>query len=242
VTEWWQEMFQAEAWQETQLAWDELEDADEQVDRVIRALRLEPGMRILDAPCGTGRIAARLAARDYEVVGVDITERFLEVGRERADGVRYERADVRELEFRDEFDAVFCLWGSFGYFDDDGNLAQARAAADALRPGGRYLIDTVVADGVLAQFKERDWFERSGGYVLTENTWAPGSGRVEADWTFLHDGRVDVRHSSVRVYTVHELSELLLSAGFASFEARDDELEPYRLGSGRVWMVATKER
>jgi SAM-dependent methyltransferase len=239
VTEWWQEMFEAEAWQETQLAWDDLEDADEQVDRVVRALRLEPGMRILDAPCGTGRIGARLAARGFEVVGVDITERFLEVGRERGDAVVYHRADVRELEYHEVFDAVVCLWGSFGYFDDDGNLAQARAAATALHPGGRYLIDTVVADGVLAQFKERDWFSRGDGFVLTENQWAPGSSRIEADWTFVHNGRVDVRHSSVRVYTVHELCELLRTAGFTSFEARDDDLEPYHLGSGRVWMVAT---
>lgn len=112
--EWWEEMFESPAWQRVQLAWGSAEDADDQVDRVERALHLEPGMRVLDVPCGTGRIASRLAARGYDVVGVDITDRFLEVARARDDGVRYEKADMRDLPFEAEFGAALCFGGRSG--------------------------------------------------------------------------------------------------------------------------------
>ena len=61
---WWAEMFELPAWQAVQLGWESLEDADHQVDLIVRATGLHPGMRALDVPCGTGRIAKRLRQSD----------------------------------------------------------------------------------------------------------------------------------------------------------------------------------
>jgi len=234
-------MFASRAWQDVQLGWDALEDADDQVDRIERALALEPASRVLDVPCGTGRIAARLAARGHQVVGVDVEERFLQEGRERDDGVRYELGDMRELGSRGEFDAVVCFWGSFGYFDDDGNLEQAKAAARSLKPGGRYLIDTVPAETLFADFRAKNWFDLDGSSVLLETFYQLGTGRVETAWTFVaSDGSRETHRSSVRVYTVHEVTELLRQAGFSAFRALDDELQDFAIGSSRLWLVATR--
>ena len=59
VDEWWDGFFEDPGWQGVQLGWDALEGeaSAEQAEKIVRALRLEPGMRVLDAPCGTGRIA-----------------------------------------------------------------------------------------------------------------------------------------------------------------------------------------
>lgn len=246
MPEWWQEMFASEAWQHVQLGWDSVEDASEQADRVVEALRLEPGERVLDVPCGTGRVAIELATRGFAVVGVDAEPRFLEVGREQAKArgvdLQLTAGDVRELTgVGSGFDAALCFWGSFGYFDEDGNRSQAAAVARSLRPGGRYLIDVPAADTVFPRFRERHWFQVEGTHVLIENRYVPGTGRIEADWTFVReDGAASNRHSSVRVYTVHELTELLRAAGFDSFELRDDALHLFELGADRLWLVATK--
>ena len=69
--EWWREMFASEAWQAVQLAWEETEDADETAARVAHAVDLAPASRVLDVPCGTGRIGRRLAAAGHQVVGLD---------------------------------------------------------------------------------------------------------------------------------------------------------------------------
>jgi SAM-dependent methyltransferase len=238
VAEWWHEMFALPPWQTVQLGWESLEDADQQIEPLIRATGLETGMRVLDVPCGTGRIAKRLMARGFDVLGVDITERFLDEAR--AAGVSVVHGDMRELGFDAGFDVALCMWGSFGYFDDEGNLGQARAACRSLRPGGRYLIDTVAAESLLANFRERDWFTAGDIDVLERRSYAVGTGRIETEWTFLHDGDRRVQSTSVRVYTVRELADLLARAGFTSFAALDDDLEPFEVGARRLWMVATR--
>jgi len=238
VSRWWEEMFELSSWQAVQLGWESLEDADHQVDLILRATGLRAGMRVLDVPCGTGRIAKRLVGRGFDVVGVDSTDRFLDEAR--AAGLVVERADMRELPFEDAFDVALCMWGSFGYFDDEGNLAQARAACRALRPGGRYLIDALCAEALLPVFRERDWFEASETFVLEHRTYVVGTGRVETRWTFLREGERQEQTTSTRLYTLRELTEVLREAGFSSFSAFDDELGPFDLGSRRLWLVATR--
>ncbi|MFN8233754.1 MAG: class I SAM-dependent methyltransferase [Actinomycetota bacterium] len=242
---WWGAFFETEDWQRVQLGWGSLEDAGEQADRAIRALALEPGERVLDVPCGDGRIAIELADHGMRVTGVDMTERFLVAGRERAAarGLRVEllEGDMREPLGVEGFDAALCFWGSFGYFDDEGNRRQAAAVADALRPGGRYLIDTVTLEVIAPRFRARDWFESGGITVTTETALNLGDGRVETTWTFRRaDADPVVRRSSIRCFTLHELTDLLRGAGFAAFSALDAELEPFELGSDRLWLVATK--
>ncbi|HTG48634.1 MAG TPA: class I SAM-dependent methyltransferase [Actinomycetota bacterium] len=236
--DWWEGFFELGAWQGVQLGWDSLEDAEQQVDLIERALRVEPAARILDVPCGTGRVGRRLVERGYDVVGVDITERFLEEAREA--GLTVEHADMRELRFEEEFDAAICMWGSFGYFDDAGNLAQARAAARALKPGGRYLIDTPALESIYPRFRDRTWFDAGDTLVLNETRFVLDEGRVETDWTFVRGAERETFRSSIRVYTLAALTDLLREAGFTAFEARDDELEPFELGSSRLWLVATR--
>ena len=130
--------------------------------------------RVLDVPCGTGRVGTRLAAAATTSSGVDITERFLEMARAAVTVRR--AADMRELPFDEEFDAAICMWGSFGYFDDAGNLAQARAAARALKPGGRYLIDTPELETICPRFRERDWFEVEGTASSRSSSFRLGRG------------------------------------------------------------------
>ncbi|MFB3739908.1 MAG: hypothetical protein ACE14W_13210 [Candidatus Velamenicoccus archaeovorus] len=71
-----------------------------------------------------------------------------------------------------------------------------------------------------------------------ETSLAIGEGRVETAWTFVRGDERHTERSSIRLYTLHELTELLREAGFSSFQARDDALEPFELGSRRLWLVA----
>ncbi len=108
---------------------------------IARLLALREGARVLDVPCGHGRIAGRLADRGYEVVGIDYTEHFLELARERWPKVRFEHGDMRSLEADAEFDAVVNWFTSFGYFDRETNDAVLRSFARALRPDGQLLLE-----------------------------------------------------------------------------------------------------
>jgi len=231
-------MFETPAWQSIQLAWEEADDADDVAARVARALDLAPGARVLDVPCGTGRIAERLADRGLTVVGVDAIGRFLGVAR--TAGVAVIRGDMRTRVVRPgAFDAAMCLWGSFGYFDDAGNLAQAAGAAQALAPGGRFLIDTIVADTILNGFQPLASWNVGGVAVDEVRVYRQDTRRIETTWTFVQRGERSRRTTSVRLFSVAELTDLLASVGFASFQALDDELQPFVPGADRLWLIAT---
>src|SRR4051812_32923298 len=111
-TNWWQRFFDADYYK----VWGGfVSDArsDEESAAIWELLGLGPASRVLDAPCGYGRISRRLAARGAEVLGVDQSEALLDEA-ERALGdlaparLRYVRHDLRDplapTEIGDGFD------------------------------------------------------------------------------------------------------------------------------------------
>ncbi|HJX07914.1 MAG TPA: class I SAM-dependent methyltransferase [Actinomycetota bacterium] len=237
--EWWREMFAVPLWQRLQLGWEEADDADTDADHVVRALGLTEPTRVLDVPCGTGRIASRLRTLGHEVVGIDTTDRFVESARDA--GVPVIRADMRTQIVRaGTFEAAVCLWGSFGYFDEEDNGMQARALIDAVRPGGRCLIDTLVADTLLPRFvADAAW--SVGDIDVTESRrYDPKAKRIETTWSFASGDEHATQVTSVRLYTLDELTDLLAARGCTTFQAFDGELEPFGEASERLWLVATK--
>jgi SAM-dependent methyltransferase len=108
--------------------------------------------RLLDAGCGSGEFAERAArVLGCEAVGVDRSERMVELTRER--GVEAVNASVEHLPFADgEFDAVSANWMLYHLPDLDRGLSEL---ARVLRPGGRLV--AVLNDAEhLAELWERD--------------------------------------------------------------------------------------
>jgi SAM-dependent methyltransferase len=110
-----------------------------EVDQVIAALGLQPGMRVLDVGCGPGRHARELANRGIVVHGIDISQRFVDIAAVDAPrGATFERLDARSMTFDAEFDAAICLCqGAFGLMTANGQDIEVLAGiARALGPGG----------------------------------------------------------------------------------------------------------
>jgi demethylmenaquinone methyltransferase / 2-methoxy-6-polyprenyl-1,4-benzoquinol methylase len=97
-----------------------------------------PGDRALDVATGTGDLAVALRARGAEVVGLDFSERMLEVARAKAPEIRFERGNALELPYEDGwFDAVTVGFGARNFADLGRGL---REMARVARPGGRVVI------------------------------------------------------------------------------------------------------
>jgi SAM-dependent methyltransferase len=76
------------------------------IDEILASL---PTGDAVDAACGTGRLAARLAARGHSVTGVDDSEAMLQRARERHLGVRFVAGDLVDLPLpADSADVLTC--------------------------------------------------------------------------------------------------------------------------------------
>jgi SAM-dependent methyltransferase len=190
---------------------------------VASSLGTSPGAKLLDVGCGYGRHAMELAARGYHVVGLDLSTPLLVRGGEEAHRrgltINFIRGDMRELDFDGQFDGAYCLFSTFGYFDDETNKKTAGNIARALRPGGKCVFEILNRDYVIADLPTRVWWEGDGCVVLEEVDFNYFSSRICVNRSVVFDdGRQLEQEISIRAYSLHEVGKLMLAAGFRVLE------------------------
>ncbi len=217
-----------------------------EADFLEKQFQLPAGSKVLDAPCGNGRLSIQLASRGLKLTGVDIAGEFIAEARTKANEnnveVEWQERDIRNLPWTKEFAGAFCFGNSFGYFEDHENAEFLLAVSRSLKPGGRFILDApAIAECVLPHFQPTRSIELAGINVLIEHRYDHEQGRMFNDFTFTRDGVSDRRPSSQRAYTYHELTELLRAAGFEVLNAYGSlEEEPFQLGAPRLLLVSRK--
>jgi SAM-dependent methyltransferase len=194
-----------------------------EAELVAASLGTSPGAKLLDVGCGYGRHAMELAARGYHVVGLDLSTPLLVRGGEEAHRrgltINFIRGDMRELDFDGQFDGAYCLFSTFGYFDDETNKKTAGNLARALRPGGKCVFEILNRDYIIADLPTRVWWEGDGCVVLEEVDFNYFSSRVCVNRSVVFDdGRQLEQEISIRAYSLHEVGKLMLAAGFRVLE------------------------
>ena len=142
-------------------------------ERAVDLARVGPGDRALDVATGTGDLAIELAKRvgpGGEVVGVDFAESMLQIAREKAPAIRFERANALALPFADgEFAAATVGFGARNFADLRRGLAEM---ARVTRPGGRVVVlELTTPERPPLSLFFRMWFDRV----------VPALGRVAGD-------------------------------------------------------------
>ena len=206
------------------------ERTDEEVEEIAGLLELDEGAEILDCPCGHGRISNGLAARGFRVTGIDASETFLQ--RARADSqslgvdVDYVRGDMRALPWRERFDALVNWFTSFGYFSDEQNKAVLRQFHDALRPGGRLVLETQNIGRVFTNYRPQHFVAKRGDdFMIDDIQLDLENARFVTERTIVRGGAMRRTHFVVRWFAVPELRSWLEEAGFENVRAPGLDLE-----------------
>ncbi|MGN6378759.1 MAG: class I SAM-dependent methyltransferase [Gaiellales bacterium] len=220
------------------------ERSDLEAELVWRLAGLEPGSAVLDAPCGHGRIANRLADMGASVTGLDIMPAFLELARrgaaERGLEVEYVQGDLRQLPFADRFDVALSWFTSFGYWDDDGCRAVLAGYARALRPGGVLLLELQNRDRVIRNFLP--WVVQQVGddVMIDGHRFDASANRIHTERTVVVGAQRRRSEFAVRMFTASELRDWLFEAGFDQVEALDGSGQPLDMESRRMVIRATR--
>ena len=138
------------------------------IEEVLQRCGQPPLESILDLGCGTGGHAFPLAARGYQVTGVDLSPAMLREAERKLAGLssdsvpEFVLGDIRELELHQEFDAALMMFAVLGYQASEADLQLAlQSVRRHLRPGGLFVGDfwygpTVLRIAPSDRFKQVD--------------------------------------------------------------------------------------
>jgi len=252
MTEWWEDFFDADyhrLWGQ----WTGPERTEAEVEGIWRLLGLKEGSRILDAPCGYGRIARPLAERGASVLGVDQSQVLLaqaeaERGDIDKDKLGYRRHDLRTPLAENGFDAAINVYSSLGYGSEDGDISILSTLRKALRPGGLVFVETNHRDAASVHFARSGRLGSrldDGTLMVEEPIFDPIRGRVETTWYWSGPRGSGQKSASLRLYSATELVSLLERAGFRFRSAhRGCSVESFRLEAtdmgGRIGLLAER--
>ena len=214
-----------------------------------RVLSLQDGSRILDLACGYGRHSFALAMRKYEVVGLDLSmpllQRALNEAKRRSLQIKFVHGDMRQMNFNGIFDGCILWQTSFGYFDDPANLRVLQGISQALKPGGRFVIDLVNRDYVVDKMPARCWWEGRDCVFLEEVDFDHIHSVMHTKRSYIYeDGSPPLEQNMyVRLYALHEMLLLLQIAGFRVLDVFGELYTKAKfLGANSTRMIILAER
>jgi ubiquinone/menaquinone biosynthesis C-methylase UbiE len=111
------------------------------IRKLIRRYKQSPGNSLLDVACGTGKHLSYLR-RDFNCVGVDLSEEMLAVARKNVPGVTFEKGNMINFDLRKRFDIVLCLFSSIGYLRTRKEVKKAFSNfANHMKKGGVLILE-----------------------------------------------------------------------------------------------------
>jgi SAM-dependent methyltransferase len=175
-----------------------------------RLRRWNPACRtILDAGCGTGEHAWRLAADGFDVDGFDLNPAFVAIAQAKHPAGRFFVADMAGFQIERRYDAIVCLCSAIGYLRTlDRVDAALRRFRERLAPGGTVVVEPWFAPGALSTTRMFNHSGEANGVRVDRTAWNEVDGRLSR----LHfDYDITDASGSRHLAEVHELG--LFTAG-----------------------------
>lgn len=226
---WWEELFNDDYLRTVPIPHPKV--IARQCEFIEQRLGLGHGATVLDVGCGLGLHAVELTRRGYLVVGLDLSLPMLSRAADEAQDhgfkINFLHADMREMNFDGAFDAVLCWGTTLGYFDDETNKQVVERLYRALKPRGLLLLEVANRDFVIRNQPNLVWFEGDGCVVMEESAMNYITSRLDVKRTvILDDGRQRDNLYSIRLYSLHELGQILHHQGFRVVEVTGLEAHP----------------
>jgi SAM-dependent methyltransferase len=227
-----------------------------EADYLTRTLRaVDPGIKtILELGSGTGRHGRLLAARGFDVLGIERSEAMAAAARRAMDGATVNggafdcvQGDVRTTRIDRTFDAVLSLFHVVSYQTKNADLTRTFAnAARHLRPKGTFFFDVwhgpaVVTERPSARVKTME-DDQTRLIRVAEPMMDLDAGTVTVQYTMLAESKADGRLTTFR--EEHPMRylfpvEIEFFADQAGFDIeRNEEFLTGNSPSDRTWGVA----
>ena len=228
--------------------------------RIFEKFGIREGARVLDLASGIGRMSIGLAKAKFEVVGIDISPLYLEYAqkwakREKvAEGVQFYRVNMRNAarelrkKGKEKFDAVINVGTSMGYYGEKEDVRTFRSLHSVTSSVAILVIDTVNRDYLVKNFQAKEISDLDGIEWHDSRKLNYENSFMENKWRFYRKTRDSLRlllevPVSHRVYSLHELKQIMSSAGWRYLESygSSERLTPVTTDSFHMILVGRKQ-
>ena len=197
------------------------------MDNLTSYLNIPKDGKILDLACGKGRHSRYLNTIGYNVTGVDLSINSIAYAKQFENETL--RFDVHNMckPYNDKFDAVFNLFTSFGYFDDEeNNLKTIEAIKADLTDSGFGVIDFMNSQYVIENLIAED--EKTVDSITFHLKRYVHDGHIIKDISFFADGEYHEYQERVRAFTFDDFKALFNQANVHLIDFFGDyKLQPF---------------
>lgn len=218
-------------------------EAERFINNLLGSLNLPKNVKCLDLACGKGRHSVFLNKKGLNVTGVDLSlNSITEAKPFENETLAFDTHDMREVYKENEYDVVFNLFTSFGYFDEyQDNLKVLNSINKMLVPDGLVVIDFMNADFVLDHLVEKEVKTLDGiDFNITKSY---DGNHIFKNIDFTDQGKEYHFQEKVQAIKKEEFEALLKEAGFNIRNVYGDfSLAPFnRKESDRLIIIAEKK-
>ena len=203
------------------------DEAQAFMNALTQYIHLPEEGHILDLACGRGRHSLYLNSIGFEVTGVDLSEESIAYAKQfENDRLHFEVHDMC-LPYGKQFDAVFNLFTSFGYFEhEEDNLKTIKAIKSNLKPDGIGVIDFLNVPHVLEHLVEANTKTIEG--ITFHMTRSLEDGYIVKNIKFEDQGNSFHFQERVKAFTLDDFKAMFEQAGLTLLEVFGDyHLRPY---------------
>ena len=214
------------------------EEAHQFMDNLTDYLNIPEGGKILDLACGKGRHSLYLNSLGYDVTGVDLSENSIAYAKNFENETLH--FDVHDMckPYNQQFDAVFNLFTSFGYFDkEEHNLDTIKSIKDDLNEFGFGVIDFMNSDYIIDHLVAENVKTVEGIDFLQKRY--VRDGYIIKNIEFSHEGETYNFQERVKALTLKDFEALFEEAGVYLLDVFGDyKLRKFQKGtSERIIMI-----
>lgn len=188
------------------------EEAQAFMDTLTNYLNLPEHGKILDLACGKGRHSIYLNSLGYDVTGADLSESSIDYSKQfENERLHFKLHDMCE-PFGEQFDAVFNLFTSFGYFEkEEDNLKTIKAIKSNLNDFGLGVIDFMNVNYVLENLVEEN-IKTVDGITFKQKRYME-NGYLIKDISFEIKNESFNYQERVKAFTLNDFEKLFEEAG-----------------------------
>ncbi|EZQ06568.1 MULTISPECIES: class I SAM-dependent methyltransferase [Acidianus] len=195
--------------------WEEGKKWAEWIDQLKKKYNL--GNKVLDVPCGVGRVSYFLSKIGYDITGVDISEKMISLSKKNVEKGKFLRGDMRSLKSvigNEKFDIVINIFNSLGFLSEEDDLQILDSIKNST--SGIAIINLDNRDYIIYNRPENYYAFVPPYLVENYSVFDPFSSRMKIKRIYKNQkGEViGSLEYSQRYYSLHEIIAMLKKLGF----------------------------